>query len=226
MSARERAHGSRDREPPADAPDGARHGRRRRDGPGRTGRRPCASSQRRSRPSRKSKVGRVSQDAARERGVGQRVVGRIDEGRGAGVPVQPNVRGKTHHGPHGALTGPVDNLVHGAEGILDAVAWGLEAELVRAALGERERVGRLLGVQAGLRGGRAGLVRRRYGRGGAGRRGGDGPRERQRARLPERRRESCTASAVSGSSNRGEGSLPVRIDCMACVAGAGATARR
>lgn len=45
------------------APDGDWHGRRHRDGPGRSERQPCASSQQRSKPSRKSEPAREPEQA-------------------------------------------------------------------------------------------------------------------------------------------------------------------
>lgn len=113
---------------------------------------------------------------------------------------------KTHHGPHGTLTSPVDNLVHRTEGILYAVAGRLEAELVRASLGERERVvglglgdARVDESRCPLLGGRGG-----HGSRGASGRGGDGAGEGQGTSLTQRRRESCWAGSTS--------QLPV-MDC-------------
>lgn len=96
----------------------------------------------------------------------------------AGSAGQPAGRERTHHRPHGALTGPVDDLVHRAEGVLDAVARRLEARLVRADLGDIERVRRDRRRQCG----RLWCRRDRGGRGGRERPRGRGERSRQSAR--------------------------------------------
>lgn len=108
-------------------------------------------------------------------------------------------RPETHHGPHGTLTSPVDDLVHSAEGILYAVAGRLEAELVRASLGERERVVGLGRGDARVDDGRCPLLGGRGGHGsrGASGRGGDGAGEGQGTSLTQRRRESCWAASTS-----------------------------